>query len=63
MRRLRKHSELLGERRKFSIRIKAASLPASHNGKVERNIAYVKDNALKGREFDSLQSLNSHLQT
>jgi transposase len=33
-----------------------------HKGKVERNIAYVKDNALKGREFDSLQSLNAHLQ-
>ena len=33
-----------------------------HKGKVERNIAYVKDNALKGREFESLQSLNAYLQ-
>ena len=32
-----------------------------HKGKVERNIAYVKDNALKGLEFDSLSSLNTHL--
>ena len=30
-------------------------------GKVERGIAYVKSNALKGREFDSLAAQNEHL--
>jgi hypothetical protein len=28
---------------------------------VERNIAYVKDNSLKGHDFDSLNGLNAHL--
>lgn len=32
-----------------------------HKGKVERGIAYVKDNALKGRTFTSLAELNTHL--
>jgi transposase len=32
-----------------------------HKGKVERNIAYVKGNALKGRNFESLGELNAHL--
>lgn len=32
-----------------------------HKGKVERGIAYVKDNALKGRDFSSLNDLNAHL--
>ena len=32
-----------------------------HKGKVERGIGYVKDNALKGRTFDSLQAENEHL--
>jgi hypothetical protein len=32
-----------------------------HKGKVERGIAYVQDNALKGRSFASLQAQNEHL--
>ncbi len=32
-----------------------------HKGKVERGIGYVKDNALKGRRFWSLQEQNRHL--
>ena len=32
-----------------------------HKGKVERGIGYVKDNALKGRTFCSLQEQNQHL--
>ena len=32
-----------------------------HKGKVERGIGYVKDNALKGRTFESLQLQNEHL--
>ncbi len=32
-----------------------------HKGKVERGIAYVKDNALKGRSFRSLEEQNRHL--
>jgi hypothetical protein len=32
-----------------------------HKGKVERGIGYVKDNALKGRAFSSLQQQNQHL--
>lgn len=32
-----------------------------HKGKVERAIAYVKGNALKGREFESLAAQNEHL--
>lgn len=33
-----------------------------HKGKVERGIAYVKSNALKGREFESLSAQNEYLQ-
>ena len=33
-----------------------------HKGKVERGVAYVKSNALKGRVFDSLAAENAHLQ-
>ena len=33
-----------------------------HKGKVERGIGYVQDNALKGRQFSSLQEQNEHLQ-
>jgi transposase len=33
-----------------------------HKGKVERGIAYVQGNALKGRTFTSLQEENRHLQ-
>ena len=33
-----------------------------HKGKIERGIGYVKDNALKGRTFESLQAQNLHLQ-
>lgn len=33
-----------------------------HKGKVERGVAYVKDNALKGRSFTSLAEQNAHLQ-
>ena len=32
-----------------------------HKGKVERGVAYVKDNALKGRTFTSLEQQNAHL--
>ena len=32
-----------------------------HKGKVERGVAYVKGNALKGRVFDSLAAQNAHL--
>lgn len=32
-----------------------------HKGKVESNIRYVKNSALKGREFESLAAVNSHL--
>ncbi|MCH7994740.1 MAG: IS21 family transposase [Planctomycetes bacterium] len=32
-----------------------------HKGKVERGVAYVQDNALKGRHFSSLQEQNDHL--
>ena len=32
-----------------------------HKGKVESNIRYVKNSALKGREFDNLAELNRHL--
>ena len=32
-----------------------------HKGKVERGIAYVQDNALKGRRFQSLEEQNRHL--
>lgn len=32
-----------------------------HKGKVERNVGYVKDNALKGRQFASLTAQNEHL--
>jgi hypothetical protein len=34
-----------------------------HKGKVESGIKYVKNNALKGRKFDSLASLNAHLKS
>jgi transposase len=32
-----------------------------HKGKVERGVAYVQDNALAGRTFDSLRAQNEHL--
>ncbi|MFC1766763.1 IS21 family transposase [Planctomycetota bacterium] len=32
-----------------------------HKGKIERGIAYVQDNALKGHRFSSLQAENQHL--
>lgn len=32
-----------------------------HKGKVERGVAYVQDNALKGRSFSSLQDQNEYL--
>jgi len=32
-----------------------------HKGKIERGIGYVKDNALKGHTFNSLQEQNQHL--
>jgi transposase len=32
-----------------------------HKGKVERGVAYVQDNALKGRRFTSLDEQNEHL--
>ena len=32
-----------------------------HKGKVERGVAYVKSNALKGRVFESLAAQNAHL--
>ncbi|MBJ7327751.1 MAG: IS21 family transposase [Chthoniobacterales bacterium] len=33
-----------------------------HKGKVERGVAYAKNNALKGRQFVSLAAQNAHLQ-
>jgi transposase len=32
-----------------------------HKGKVERSVQYVRDSALKGRQFGSLAALNEHL--
>lgn len=32
-----------------------------HKGKVERGVDYVKDNGLKGHDFDNLSTLNAHL--
>ena len=32
-----------------------------HKGKVERGVDYVQENALRGREFDSLAAQNNHL--
>ena len=32
-----------------------------HKGKVESGVGYTKDNALKGRRFESLQAQNAHL--
>jgi transposase len=32
-----------------------------HKGKVENSVAYVKDNALAGRKFESLAAINLHL--
>lgn len=32
-----------------------------HKGKIERGIAYVQDNALKGRRFGTLSAANTHL--
>ncbi|HBZ55326.1 MAG TPA: IS21 family transposase [Syntrophobacteraceae bacterium] len=34
-----------------------------HKGKIERGIAYVKDNALKGKRFGSMAEQNDHLLT
>ncbi len=34
-----------------------------HKGKVERGVAYVKANALKGHTFDSLRAQNDHLRS
>jgi transposase len=34
-----------------------------HKGKVERGVAYVQDNALKGHTFASLRAQNEHLRT
>jgi len=34
-----------------------------HNGKAENSIKYLKSNALKGRLFSGLQTLNEHLRT
>lgn len=34
-----------------------------HKGKVERGVGYVKDNALKGREFGSLAAENEYLES
>jgi transposase len=34
---------------------------ARHKGKVERGVGYVQDNALKAREFPSLEAENQHL--
>ena len=33
-----------------------------HKGKVENNVGYVKGNALKGREFESVAAQNQHLE-
>lgn len=34
-----------------------------HKGKIERGIAYIKDNGLAGHRFSTLAQLNAHLQT
>lgn len=31
-----------------------------HQGKVERGVDYVQENALKGKQFETLQSQNEH---
>lgn len=52
--------------RDFATYYNVAILPTKpyhphHKGKVERGIAYVKENALKGKTFPTLRELNAHL--
>jgi transposase len=59
--------ELCPKVRSFAEHYGTAILPTRpylprHKGKIERGIAYVKGNALKGRTFDSLAAQNRHLQ-
>lgn len=58
--------ELNPKVRAFATHYNTAFLPnrpytPRHKGKVERGIGYVKANALKGREFESLAEQNRHL--
>ena len=58
--------ELCPKVRSFAEHYGTAILPTRpylprHKGKIERGIAYVKGNALKGRTFDSLAAQNQHL--
>jgi len=58
--------ELNPKVRKFANYYDVAILPTlpytpRHKGKVERGVAYVKSNALKGRVFKNLAELNNHL--
>ena len=41
---------------------RAAPWTPQHKGKVERGVGYVRNNALKGRRFESLAEENLHLQ-
>jgi hypothetical protein len=58
--------ELQPKVRSFADHYSVAFLPTRpytprHKGKIENGIAYVKDNALKGRLFTSLEEQNRHL--
>lgn len=58
--------ELCPKVRSFAEHYGIAILPTKpytprHKGKIERGVAYVKGNALKGRTFDSLAAQNQHL--
>lgn len=58
--------ELVPRFQSFAAHYGVAVLPTRprtprHKGKVERGVAYVQDNALKGRTFESLVAQNAHL--
>jgi transposase len=58
--------ELNPKRRSFANHYGFALLPTRpytprHKGKVERGVDYVQENALKGRQFDSLEAQNTFL--
>jgi transposase len=58
--------ELSPKLRSFAQHYHTAVLPTKpytprHKGKVENGVGYVKDNALKGRQFKSLEEQNAHL--
>jgi transposase len=52
----------------FSQHYNVAPIPCrvatpQHKGKVESNVNYVQDNALKGKQFDSIEEQNAYLRT